>query len=355
MKKLILTSLLILFVVSIQAQLKLNQSNFNSKLKGYIIKNDNTKKEGSIWYLHPLKMMDEVVFNGNTYKPGEIKGFFVDGNFWISRKFKKKEKFLAISHTGEITVFHHFTLKEGESSNITSSTEYNISDHMMKLDEEPVQLATYILGFKKKMSAFVSDYPEMARKIAKKEKGYGILYFDKIVDEYNEWYAENNPVEKVEAVEEVAEVEEVVAVEKVTEVKEAVSVREKETGEETTGIGFPVKLLGIWQKGNVTLTISEDKIIRNESGDVSRYYEGKITEYDKEKAFIAAKLYKVTSEGYDHSESYKNEYYILYVGTIGSETVELSTPSGSGAISGDYIHAYHDETSRLWHNYTRVK
>ena len=53
-------------------------------------------------------------------------------------------------------------------------------------------MAGFLLGFKKKMSEYVSDYPELAKKIEKKEKGYGAMGHYQIVDEYNAWYIEQH-------------------------------------------------------------------------------------------------------------------------------------------------------------------
>jgi hypothetical protein len=45
----------------------------------------------------------------------------------------------------------------------------------------------FIMKFKKKMSAYLSDYPELASKIANKEPGYTADDLQKIIEEYNSW------------------------------------------------------------------------------------------------------------------------------------------------------------------------
>ena len=52
-------------------------------------------------------------------------------------------------------------------------------------------LQDFAIGFAKKMSAFVADDEELSKKVADKEKGYGMLQIDAIVDEYNTWYKTN--------------------------------------------------------------------------------------------------------------------------------------------------------------------
>lgn len=59
-------------------------------------------------------------------------------------------------------------------------------------NSKPVTLDYFGLGFVKKMSAYVSDYKELANKISSKEKGYGMLKILDIILEYNEWYAAKN-------------------------------------------------------------------------------------------------------------------------------------------------------------------
>lgn len=49
------------------------------------------------------------------------------------------------------------------------------------------------MGFKKKMSEYVNEYEELAKKIANKEKGYKVFNINKIIDEYNAWYMKANP------------------------------------------------------------------------------------------------------------------------------------------------------------------
>ena len=58
-----------------------------------------------------------------------------------------------------------------------------------KLDEKPIQQQDFALGFAKRMSKLVDDYPELAAKVEAKEKGYGLFKIYDIVDEYNAWWA----------------------------------------------------------------------------------------------------------------------------------------------------------------------
>jgi hypothetical protein len=50
----------------------------------------------------------------------------------------------------------------------------------------------YLMKFKKAMSEYLSDYPEIAKKIANKEAGYAYGNLEKIIAEYNAWYLKNH-------------------------------------------------------------------------------------------------------------------------------------------------------------------
>jgi len=50
----------------------------------------------------------------------------------------------------------------------------------------------YLMKFKKSMSEYLSDCPEIANKIAGKEEGYVYGNLEKIIVEYNDWYLKNH-------------------------------------------------------------------------------------------------------------------------------------------------------------------
>lgn len=58
-----------------------------------------------------------------------------------------------------------------------------------KGNDEPVSNSQLLFGFKKNAVKLVNDDAELVGKIERKEKGYGMLSLDKIVDEYNAWAA----------------------------------------------------------------------------------------------------------------------------------------------------------------------
>jgi hypothetical protein len=60
-------------------------------------------------------------------------------------------------------------------------------------DKKIVDVSSMVMGFPKKMSEYVKDYPELAAKITNKEKGYGFTNINAVVREYNEWYLKKDP------------------------------------------------------------------------------------------------------------------------------------------------------------------
>jgi hypothetical protein len=66
-----------------------------------------------------------------------------------------------------------FALKKGD----TQLTAFNLK---------------FLMKFAKNMSEYVSDYPELTRKIAEKREGYKNINIEKIIREYNEWFLQNH-------------------------------------------------------------------------------------------------------------------------------------------------------------------
>ena len=62
---------------------------------------------------------------------------------------------------------------------------------LKKGDEDAIGVARFV-RFAKQMSEYISDYEELAKKVKNKEKGYRLLSMMEIIEEYNEWYEENN-------------------------------------------------------------------------------------------------------------------------------------------------------------------
>jgi hypothetical protein len=85
---------------------------------------------------------------------------------------------------------------EGISKIDLSFNEANLSTEFIgiKLGSEPEQLdgLKFATNFKKNMSKYLEDYPELASKIANKEEGYRFGNIEDIILEYNTWYLKNH-------------------------------------------------------------------------------------------------------------------------------------------------------------------
>ena len=99
----------------------------------------------------------------------------------------KPKRFLLLQQDGRITQYVWY-----ENEGNDTHPNFQEKKVLQKENGKPFEPLDYGLGFSKKMSALVSDYPELAEKIAQKKKGYGILNIYEIISEYNKWYSQKN-------------------------------------------------------------------------------------------------------------------------------------------------------------------
>jgi hypothetical protein len=338
MKKLFLASLaILLFLPGFSQEGKINTGNFGKQMEGYVIKSNGKKMTGTMIYAHPVKMSKEVLFNGTIYKPDQLKEFYVDGNNWISVTEKNDQMFAVCTRYGPITVYKTFSYPEGvEYGN--ESTPWEDVLYQIKLDEERVAVAGFLLGFKKKMSEYVSDYPEMAKKIENKEKGYGAMNHYQIVDEYNAWYIEQHP-------------------------EYAMAEDSEDTGvtipEGAVTVDVPEGLYGKWHHEDYTFTIEKGiiKFDYDVSGGQTVNTVYLIQEYDEKYGFICGDLIDYMSFGFDAMESFQDHVGFLYFTELTDDTV-LIYFQGHGVLANADKYALHQEPAEfkfLANSYSRVK
>jgi hypothetical protein len=210
MKKTTLTGLFILFTVCIFGQdWSSDIYRVGEKYPGYIIKNDGTKIEGYI-EAHPRAAATPFGNDNQTivtfysdpknkktkieYKPEDLKEYMVADKHYVSMNYSgglmaKPVRFLLVKKEGRIKTCIWY---EWASLNSDGTNVYTEKEIFQKGDEKPIELTSFLMGYVKKMSELVKEYPEMVKKINDKEKGYGMLNIEKIIAEYNEWYAKNN-------------------------------------------------------------------------------------------------------------------------------------------------------------------
>lgn len=181
-------------------------SEVGSAFKGFVIMENNDTVKGIIkvdrmyemQYAPTITPEKQVKYVWFTWE--YVKYYQLDNSSkWYSTKFynikapaddKRKGlgTFLLVHIYGPITVFHYNLYDPSIIHPTDTKTEY-----IQFPNGEVVMAPTLAIGFRKKMSEYVKDYPELATKIANKEKGYGVLNVYDIINEYNSWYLAKNP------------------------------------------------------------------------------------------------------------------------------------------------------------------
>lgn len=116
------------------------------------------------------------------YSPTHISGYSVENNQYKSIPYagniafgKPDKHFVFVAKPGAITTYVFWAPEEQMV--------------WQKGDEAPVSNASLFMGFKKNMLKLVNDHAELAGKVERKEKGYGVTSVMQIIEEYNDWAA----------------------------------------------------------------------------------------------------------------------------------------------------------------------
>ncbi|MDB5030062.1 hypothetical protein [Mucilaginibacter sp.] len=147
-------------------------------VKGYIYYDDRQANQKKCIYYTDFN----DVHTEKVYKPADIAGYTIENMQYKSINYsgnigfgKGNRNFVYITQPGAITTFTYW-----------APTEQLL---WQKGDEEPFSNASMVFGFKKTMLNLVGDDVELAGKVDRKDKGYGILGVATIVNEYNAWAA----------------------------------------------------------------------------------------------------------------------------------------------------------------------
>jgi hypothetical protein len=208
--KFILIVLLSFVMMSTIAQSgsKFNPSEVKQVLKGFLVTEKHDTLRGTFEiYTQDLmqlgcQMSDQngKMLYGNTWN--NIITYQIENNTkWFSTKFttlkaptdpKRQgggtESFLLCEEVGPISLYEYNFV---DYKVLPPTSE--VKTYMQLPDGEVVDISSLLLGYVKKMSGYVKDYPELAAKITNKEKGYGMLNINDVVREYNTWYMSKNP------------------------------------------------------------------------------------------------------------------------------------------------------------------
>lgn len=210
--------LVLVFTVLISSigfsQIDDNWEDVSEKLPGYVITNKGEKIEGYLKRFLKIKSQRKVKFFKTlddkpvVYGPKDLKAYKIENDYYETHPYEglsgKTKVFLLRTVEGKISLFDYYIrVEDDRGAEMTLSKKGNTE---ISLDFDGSKIQTEILAvkegkdylkfasqkvifsFKNVMSKYVSDYPELAKKIKGKEKGYRILAILKIVNEYNEHF-----------------------------------------------------------------------------------------------------------------------------------------------------------------------
>jgi len=206
MKKLLTVALTFIMACSFGQKGRFNAVDLGKDFAGYLVTEKNDTIKGTIrifpqWQMQigpaftPSKDIGPQNFNYNN-----TKCFAVENDTkWYSTKFTKlkapvdpkrtgPETFVLVVENGPITLYDYEIFDESVTPPARTSKSF-----IQLADGTVVDVSSLMLGFAKKMPEYVKDYPELASKIANKEKGYGLLNITSVIREYNEWAMAKNP------------------------------------------------------------------------------------------------------------------------------------------------------------------
>ena len=176
------------------------ETNFkhNNIYEGWYVKNTGDTVKGFFRYGYKAENQKKCDFyeldpaSGQkkfkeSFKPEDIKSFMVGDKLYRSIHYSgglmaKPLRFCLVTHDGPICEYVFYS----EGTAAEDKTVYHKAHDPN--NNEPKELQYFGIGFAKKMAEYVSDYVELSKKIADKEKGYGMLKILDIIKEYNDWY-----------------------------------------------------------------------------------------------------------------------------------------------------------------------
>lgn len=175
---------------------------------GYVTDADGNKTEGFIKYTNRKALQTDVLFYADKNdKKSKVKYKAKDLS-----EYKMADKVYHVIHyTGGLlskpvggnllveegcisTYVYYAEAADASAMRKTSSeTEAEFLDRkyppttlfLKDGDESPQTIAKMGMGFAKDMPEWIADQPELAEKVANKEKGYGFLNMHAVIEEYN--------------------------------------------------------------------------------------------------------------------------------------------------------------------------
>ncbi|CAN5734209.1 hypothetical protein BH11BAC7_BH11BAC7_26190 [soil metagenome] len=158
-------------------------------VRGYFMHNNQVQNQSKCeYYKNETDRKPTQVFG-----PEDISSYMVADKLYRSIHYSggllaKPLKFNLVTKDGGITTFLFYNEmyeREADGSIKNTVVYFKAND---AANPKPLSMQDFGIGFAKKMAAYVADDTALSTKVADKEKGYGMLQIDKIIEEYNAWY-----------------------------------------------------------------------------------------------------------------------------------------------------------------------
>ncbi len=231
MKRLFLLITVMLYQAVYSQNISENNLHDTTKVKlfslypGYVVTRKGDTLKGYVLLKNLIANQDKVIFyptqeknkeQAQKFKPKEVKAYKVGPRYYESYKFRpgvssyatndaKAYHFVLKVIDGPVSLYKwYYETTQRSEDRVKINEEHPLESHVdLSFDESDLKYITLFkkldgeitkpaLNFKKQMSKLLADYPELAKKIASKEKGYRSWDLEKIIREYNEWYLKNH-------------------------------------------------------------------------------------------------------------------------------------------------------------------
>ena len=161
---------------------------------GYVILNSGDTLKGDIKYntKKELPLFSKVTLKQGevqkNYKPDQIKEFSFEQTRFLTRTMDKELVFLKLVSQGQINLFEwQFEMMHGEKTIVDK--DYYI-EKIGSTEKEPQKLKGN--RFKKTVAELMADHTELVARVEADDKKYEIGEMQSVIEEYNNWYAEQN-------------------------------------------------------------------------------------------------------------------------------------------------------------------
>ncbi|RAJ13518.1 hypothetical protein [Olleya aquimaris] len=211
MKHVLLVLALIISSTTFAQDFDDNWEELSEKLPGYVITNKGEKIEGYLKRFLKIKSQRKVKFFKTlddkpvVYDAKDLKAYQIADDYYESHPYEglsgKTKVFLLRVLEGKIDLFEYYIRVEDDQGKEITIKDDGTKEIILDFDGTKIQTETLavkdgddylkfaspklLFSFKNVMSKYVSDYPELAKKIKNKEKGYKVLGILNIINEYN--------------------------------------------------------------------------------------------------------------------------------------------------------------------------